>query len=349
MPTRIPGTGAALTSAVEWETLLEHLERIRAAVAAGSDATERLAETIHEHDAALGVVQTRIRGLETIVTAPTWQVPEGAPRPGLLAALETLDARVAQLERATGEGAATLAEETAALTAIVKERVKAQLCRQVEDIHIAVHRPGQRPRQVGTGLASQVAEIERALLAQGETLGRWQGGAASVSGALAAVCKQVAALERQHQAVAAVLERLETAQRASGDQVARLLVQQQARLDGNDALTLLARLLSSPGEVAPLFRRDQFVCFTPERVQRWLVDKGLSRREAEHVRSVWRDAGYVPSERKDNHNKRVKIAGAKSPPYFMVVPTLTYAKLRVPVPPELPTEPPANRAPGSAG
>jgi len=44
-----------------------------------------------------------------------------------------------------------------------------------------------------------------------------------------------------------------------------------------------------------------------------------------------------------NLNKRVPIPGVKAPPYYMVVPTLTYAKLRVPVPSDLPTNPPAGR------
>ena len=341
MPTRIPGTGAVFASAAEWEVLLERLERIRAAVES-CGAADQLAAAVRDHAAALGRLQTRLRGLETIVVAPTWRTADEEPRPGLLAALAALDARVAHLERATGE-------DIAALTALIRERVGAQLGRQVADIHVAVHRPGERPRQVGAGLSAQLAEIERRLLAQGAALGRWQGGAASVSGALADVRTQLAALERRCQATAAVVERLAETQRASGDQVAQLLVQQQARLDGDDALTLLTRLLASPAEVAPLFRRDRFVCFAPARVRRWLVDTGLSRREAEQVRSVWRDAGYVPSERRDNHNKRVKIAGAKSPPYFVVVPTLTYARLRVPIPPSLPTEPPADRARGSAG
>ena len=342
MPTRIPGTGAVLTSATEWETLLFHLEQLRAAAASSGDLMQAL-------DTRVQRLEERIRSLENIISLPTWRRADEEPRSGLLAALDALAVRVAQLETASGERSATMTEEIAMLATLLRGRVKPQLGRQVEDIHFAVHRRGERPRQEGAGLAAAIDGLERTLRDQSETLGRWQGGAASVSGALAELRQQVAALVKRHEAVNAALQRQEEAQRASGDQLAELLAQQQARLDGDDALTLLARLLASPREVAPLFRRDQFVCFAPSGVQRWLVDKGLSRREAEHVRSVWRDAGYVPSERRDNHNKRVKVAGVTSPPYFVVVPTLTYAKLRVPIPPDLPTEPPASRARDSVG
>jgi hypothetical protein len=342
MPTRIPGTGAMLTNAVEWETLLEYLERLRATVAAGD-------ETVRALDGRAQRLETRLKSLENIISLPTWRRADEEPRPGLLAALDALAARVARLEATTEAGVMAVAADIEGLFGIVRERLKERLGRQVEDIHVAVHRPGERPRQVGAGLAAMIAELERTVRAQGEALGRWQGGTASVSGALAELRKQVAALERRHEAIEAALRRLDEAQRACGDRVAQLVVQQGTNLDGNDALTLLTRLLASPAEIAPLFRRDQFVCFSPERVQRWLIDAGLSRREAGHARSVWRDAGYVPSERNDNHNKRVKVAGAASPPYFVVVPTLTYAKLRVPIPPGLPTEPPVSRARGSAG
>lgn len=342
MPTRIPGTSAMLTSAIEWEALLEHLERLTAAIADSGDL-------VRASDDRAQRLEARLKGLENIISLPTWRRGNEEPRPGLLAALDTLAARVARLEATTEAGATAVAADIEGLLGIVRERLKERLGRQVEDIHVAVHRPSERPRQVGAGLAAMIAELERAVRAQGDALGRWQGGAASVGGALAELRKQVAALERRHEAVEAALRRLDEAQRACGDRVAQLVVQQQGRLDGDDALTLLARLLASPAEIAPLFRRDQFVCFSPERVQRWLIDAGLSRREAGHVRTVWRDAGYVPSERNDNHNKRVKVFGASSPPYFVVVPTLTYAKLRVPIPPSLPTEPPASRARGSAG
>lgn len=320
MPTRMPG--GVFVSTADWETLLVHLERLRAAIEAST-------ETVEPDDAGLQRLEARVRGLEAMIGAPTWRRAGEAARPGLVAAVEALTGRIAQIE-----------EAAAATEGLLAERLGPRLGRQVEEIHLAVHRPGERPRTVGGGLAGAVAALEQALRGQAEALGKQQGGAASVAGALERVVKQVAALERRQEALLAEVAALAAAQRASGDQLAGLLAQQQARLDGDDPLTLLTRLLASPGEVAPLFRRDQFVCFAPERVRRWLLDKGLTRREAEQARSVWRDAGYVPSERKDSHNKRVKVAGASSPPYFMVVPTLTYARLRLPVPPDLPTEPP---------
>jgi hypothetical protein len=328
-----------LTSAIEWETLLEHLERLRATVAASDETIDVRAQRL----------EARLKSLENIISLPTWRRADEEPRPGLLAAIDALAARVERLEAMTKANGTAVAADVEELLGLVRERIKERLGRQVEDIHVAVHRPGERPRQVGAGLAAMIAELERAVRAQGEALGKWQGGAASVGGALAELRKEVATLARRHEAVEAALRRLDEAQRACGDRVAQLLVEQQGHLDGDDALTLLARLLASPAEIAPLFRRDQFICFAPERVQRWLIDVGLSRREAGHVRSVWRDAGYVPSERGDNHNKRVKVAGSQSPPYFVVVPTLTYAKLRVPIPPGLPTEPPTSRARGSDG
>lgn len=320
MPTRMPG--GIFVSTADWETLLAHLERLRIAV-------EEATATAGACDARVQRLEGRVRGLETMIGAPTWRIDQQAARLGVLAAIEALNGRVAQLEDAV-----------TATDGLIEERLGPRLGRQVEEIHLAVHRPGERPRTVGGGLAAAVAALEQALHGQAEALGKQQGGAASVTGALERLGKQIAAAERRQEVLAVAVEGLATAQRAGGDQLAALLVQQQARLDGDDALTLLTRLLASPGEVAPLFRRDQFVCFAPARVQQWLLDKGLTRREGERVRSVWRDAGYVPSERKDSHNKRVKIAAAKSPPYFMVVPTLTYARLRLPVPPDLPTEPP---------
>lgn len=339
MPTRIPGTSGMITSATEWETLLAHLEQIRAAVA--QDAA-----TIEAHGTAVGQLTTRVaslvkrvNGIEHMIGSAAWQLPDQPARPGVLAAIAALDARLGQLEATTGQARGDVDE----LTNLVEVRIPPLLGHQVEDIHMAVHRAGDRPRTFGGGLAAAVADLERMLVAQGETLGRWQGGAASIPGALAALRKEVAALERRQTAVADALEQLETAQRAGGDQLARLLVQQDTHLGGDDAISLLTRLLASPTEVPPHFRRDQFVAFIPDQVNQWLIGKGLSRREAERVRAVWRDAGYVPSEQKGNLNKRVPLPGVKAPPYFMVVPVLTYAKLRVPIPPDLATNPPARR------
>ena len=354
MPTRVPGTGAVLTVATEWTTLLGQLEQIRAAVAHGSDTIDAHGTTVKDVTTQVQALAKRVQSIEHMIGAPSWKFPDQPAQPGALAAIAALDARLARLETATAQGTSTVGQ----LVALVEERVSALLGRQVGDIHMAVHRPGERPRTIGGGLTATLADLERMLAAQGETLGKWQGGAASVPGALAALRKELAALERQQAAVASALERLEETQRAGGDQLARLLVQQDARLAGDDAISLLTRLLASPTEVPPHFRRDQFVAFVPDAVNRWLIDKGLAQREATRVRAVWRDAGYVPSEQKGNLNKRVPIPGVKAPPYFMVVPTLTYAKLRVPVPPDLPTNPPsgrpgpsptASRAPDSAG
>jgi len=339
MPTHIPVTGGTITSATEWETLLAQLEQIRATVAHGSAALDA-------HGTAVGELTTRVKGLvrrvqniEHMIGAAAWHFPDQPAQPGVLAAIAALDARLARLETAAERGSSTGDD----LVGLLEARVPEHLGHQVEDIHMAVHRPGERPRTFGGGLAAAVADLERTLVSQGEALGRWQGGAASVPGALAALRKEVAALERQQTAVADALAHLEAAQRAGGDQLARLLVQQDTRLAGDDAISLLTRLLASPTEVLPHFRRDQFVVFVPDAVNQWLTNKGLARRDAARVRAVWRDAGYVPSEQKGNLNKRVPIPGVKAPPYYMVVPTLTYAKLRVPVPSDLPTNPPAGR------
>lgn len=344
MPTHIPVTGGLITSATEWETLLAQLEQIRAAVAQG-------AATIAAHGTAVGELTTgmarlvkRVQGIEHMIGSPAWQLPDQPARPGVLAAIAALDARLARLETAADRGISAGDQ----LADMIEVRVPELLGHQVEDIHMAVHRSGERPRTFGGGLAAAVADLERMLVSQGEALGRWQGGAASVPGALAALRKEVAALERRQTAIAGALERLETAQWAGGDQLARLLVQQDTRLAGDDAISLLTRLLASPAEVAPHFRRDQFVAFVPDAVNHWLIDKGLARQEATRVRAVWRDANYVPSEQKGNLNKRVPIPGAKAPPYFMVVPVLTYAKLRVPIPPDLPTNPPAGQPANAA-
>lgn len=343
MPTRIPGTGGMITSATEWETLLAQLEQIRKAVMAG-------AATIDAHGTALGKLTTqvqdlvtRVRSLEHMISSPTWKFQDQPVRPGMLAAIAALDARLEQLEKAMEQAADKGSSAGNDLADLIEARVPELLGHQVEDIHMAVHRSGERPRTFGGGLAGAVADLHRMLLAQEETLGKWQGGAASVPGALAALRKELVALERQQTTVAGALERLELAQRAGGEQLARLLVQQDTRLAGDDAISLLTRLLASPAEVAPHFRRDQFVAFVPAQITQWLIDKGLARQEATRVRAVWRDAGYVPSEQKGNLNKRVPLPGVKAPPYFMVVPVLTYAKLRVPIPPDLPTNPPAGR------
>lgn len=344
MPTHIPVTGGTITSATEWETLLAQLEQIRAAVAAGAATIATHGTAVGELTTQMGVLAERVLDLKTMVGARTWQTQKLATRPGLIAAVEGLAVQLEQLETATGQNV----KAEARLVALLEARVPVLLGHQVEDIHMAVHRPGEHPRTFGGGLAGAVADLERTLVSQGEALGRWQGGAASVPGALAALRKEMVALERQQTAVETALARLDEAQRASGDQVARLLVQQDARLGGDDAISLLTRLLASPAEVTPHFRRDQFVAFVPDAVNHWLIDKGLARQEATRVRAVWRDANYVPSEQKGNLNKRVPIPGAKAPPYFMVVPVLTYAKLRVPIPPDLPTNPPAGQPANAA-
>jgi len=348
MPTHIPVTGGTITSATEWETLLAQLEQIRATVAAGAATIDAHGTAVGELTARVKGLVTRVRSLEHMISSPTWNFPDQPARPGMLDAIAALDARLEQMEKAMEKAADQGISAGDDLAGLIEARVPELLGRQVEDIHMAVHRSGERPRTFGGGLAGAVADLERMLVSQGETLGKWQGGAASVPGALAALRKEVAALERQQTAVADALAHLEAAQRAGGDQLARLLVQQDTRLAGDDAISLLTRLLASPTEVAPHFRRDQFVAFVPARVNQWLIDTGLARQEATRVRAVWRDAGYVPSEQKGNLNKRVPLPGVKAPPYFMVVPTLTYAKLRVPIPPDLPINPPPNRPPSAA-
>ena len=241
----------------------------------------------------------------------------------LLAAVHRLDARVAALEASTGR--------VTELEHDLCTGHAAAVARQ-DGLLRTVRLPAAEPKQVVRG----VAEVAASLVGQLAALAHQ---AARQGERLERLGQRLAALERRQQEGGSLLRELAAAQREGRDQLEALLAQHQDRLSGADAVALLARLLRSPQEAPPLFRRGELICFRPRVAEEWLRGQGLSRAEVAGVRRVWRDAGLVPSEAADNLNKRLRVAGGRQA-YYLAVPARTYTDLRVPVPRGLPADPP---------
>lgn len=306
----------------------------------GRDATHGLSD---EQAAALAAIQQRVGELATA------------------AEVKALRAEVAKLR-----------EDYTILTDAVKgrEQVVTAMKGRIDELHqVLVRWPtgwtGRDGQDVGSvrAILAAVSELADLMALDGTDrdtrrgrLWREFAGVRAAAGSAAGPATKVAARLEQHiarqgkqdKAIQAATATLAAAAREARDAVAALQAHERAEVAGDDALTLLVRLLReepavwrhAAGDGRPA---DDLICWHPGQVTLALTRWGVPRVEVEAVRRTWHELGLAPAEtdasgKLATFNRRLRD-GAGGRDRWAAVPVATFTRLRVRVP-RLPDRPP---------